>query len=308
MNGSWILNPTHQTGVLPRTARDGQPGRCRGNPRGEYSPGQILSGQVDLPATNKLIFSFRGGYNYTNYNTIFTLRRLRRRSTATPIRMYPELPAEPAAHRLGICHQGRPRAGPSIDIYTRVNLNADACYMFNLARPAQHQRRLADEPAVQLGRPIWTIRTATIRYYWDQSYTCVTSQCSGTAARRLTATTAITPTARRATRPATTRASSSRTTGASTSASRLNLGLRTEREFLPSFSKQGSRRRLHRVRVGQQAFARASAAPGIPTATARCALRLLGLLLRRHEVRDAARQLRRRHLLDLLFPLTTRTS
>ncbi len=57
-----------------------------------------------------------------------------------------------------------------------------------------------------------------------------------------------------------------------------------------------------RILLGQKILP-ASAAPGIRRAPARAALRVVGLLLRRDEVRDAPRQLRRRHLHR---PTTTR--
>ena len=65
MNGSWVYNPGYQRGVLPAQQGTDSPTTPFAG-RGNYTAGQIVSGQIDYLATNKLVISFRGGYNYNN--------------------------------------------------------------------------------------------------------------------------------------------------------------------------------------------------------------------------------------------------
>jgi hypothetical protein len=230
---SWIWNPSYQQGALP--ARDGTDSPARNwAGLGNYRAGNILSGTIDYIATNKLLFSFRGGYNYSNFtdgyaqstntfiystaNTMFTLPSSVQKVTST-----------------GWVQQGT--AFTKYDIYDRINLSADGSYL--LTAKGQHNLKFG-WMINKLSNSVNTLSypNGYYRFYWDQSYACVTSQCSGrqrgtygyyrwytygtlgdassdnqgfyvqdswTVNKRLT----------------------------------LNLGMRLEREFLPSFSKQG---------------------------------------------------------------------
>lgn len=232
VSSSWVWNPGYVRGNLPALqGTDSSAVDWKG--RGEYTSSQILMGQVDYIATSKLIVSFRGGYNYSNNtnryavsNTTFVY------SSANT--MY-DLPSNLTRSSAGWVTQGGSRQ--DFNIYKRVNLNADASYMFNAA--GQHslkggwQTNRLSNSVQNLSYP-----TGYYRYYWNQSYTCVTSQCSGK-------------------QRGTYGYYRWYTYGESGDASSdnqglflqdnwrvnkrlsLNLGFRMEREFLPSFSKVG---------------------------------------------------------------------
>ena len=83
---------------------------------------------MDYLATNKLVLSFRGGYNYNNQTDRYAVS-----STtfvySTANTMFPTCPASMQRTSTGWVTQGGARR--DFDIYTRVNLNADASYMLN---------------------------------------------------------------------------------------------------------------------------------------------------------------------------------
>lgn len=234
MNASWIWNPSYIQGLLP--ARDGTDSSSNPWPKlGEYSAGNILSGQVDYLATSKLIVSFRGGYNYNNNTNAYSIPN-------TTAIYYSN---SNVASSLAIPANLRGPAGwvvqavakNDFNIYKRINLNADVSYLANWH--GQHnikagwQTNRLSNSVKQLTYP-----NGYYRYYWGQDYTCVTSQCSGKQTGpfgyyryRLFG-----------------------TLGDASSDNQgiffqdnwrvdkhltLNLGLRTEREFLPSFSIAG---------------------------------------------------------------------
>jgi hypothetical protein len=237
MNMSWVFNPTKQTGVLPAQQGTDNP-TVPWNQRGNYTSGQILSGSADFMATSKLIFSFRGGYNHFNYNDVYAP------ATATAIyysngnaATFPDLPAELKRSSSGWFAGSSSDGRTQYNIYNRVNLNADVSYMANWF--GQHnlkggwQTNRLSNSVVSLSYP-----NGYFRYYWNQSYACITSQCSG----RLRGTYGYY------------RYYTYGTSGDASSDNQgiffqdtwrvnkhltLNLGLRTEREFLPSYSKAG---------------------------------------------------------------------
>jgi outer membrane receptor protein involved in Fe transport len=233
VNASYIWSPNYQRGTLPaRQGTDSPTTPFAG--RGQYTQGQILSGQVDFLATNKLVLSFRGGYNYNNQTDRYAV------SSTTFVyssanSMFPALPANLQRSAAGWVTQGGARR--DYDIYTRVNLNADASYILNWH--GQHSLKGGWQTnRISNSVQNLTYPTGYYRYYWDQSYTCITSQCSGK-------------------QRGTYGYYRWYTYGDNGDASSdnqgiffqdnwrvsknltLNLGLRTEREFLPSFSKQG---------------------------------------------------------------------
>ncbi len=74
-NMSWIWNPSYRRGSLPAREGTDSPNYDWAGV-GSYSAGNILTGQFDYLATNKLLFSFRGGYNYSNSKNGYALSSL----------------------------------------------------------------------------------------------------------------------------------------------------------------------------------------------------------------------------------------
>ncbi|HEY3444059.1 MAG TPA: TonB-dependent receptor [Paludibaculum sp.] len=231
MNASWMWNPNYSKGSLP--ARDGTDSSTNQWAKlGNYSAGNTISGQVDYLASSKLIISFRGGYNYSNYTDRYSIPETTaiyysNSNVNSPL-------AIPADLRGTAGWRVQAVGRTDYNIYKRINLNADASYLVNWK--GQHNikggwqtNRLSNDVLAL------TYPNGYYRYYWGQSYTCVTSQCSGKQTGdfgyyryRLFG-----------------------TSGAASSDNQgiflqdnwrvnkylsLNLGIRTEREFLPSFS------------------------------------------------------------------------
>ncbi len=230
---SWIWNPSYQKGVLPARQGTDSPNR-EWDKLGSYSAGNIFTGQADYLATNKLLFSFRIGRHYSNYTDGYA------QSTNTFIystanTMFSDIPSDMIITSTGWRQQGT--AFTKFNQYPRTNASADGAYTVNAK--GQHNLKFG-YMTNRLSNHVNTLSYpgGYYRFYWNQSYTCVTSQCSGkqrgaygyyrwytygtlgdassdnqglyvqdswTIAKRLT----------------------------------LNLGLRLEREFLPSFSKEG---------------------------------------------------------------------
>jgi hypothetical protein len=175
MNASWVWNPNYNRGSLPARQGTDSPDRNWAG-LGDYTAGNILSGQIDYLATSKLIISFRGGYSFYNNTNRYAL------SDATFIystanTVYKDiLPSNMLVNSTGWVQQGTSRQ--DYNIYKRVNLNADASYLANWK--GQHNikfgwqtNRLSNSVA-NLSYP-----SGYYRFYWDQAYTCVTSQCTG---------------------------------------------------------------------------------------------------------------------------------
>lgn len=230
---SWVWNPSYTRGNLP--ARDGtsDPNRPWSG-LGSYSAGQILTGQADFLATSKLVFSFRGGYNRTNSTNRYSLTDTTFiYSTANT--MFSDIPADLRRTSTGWVQQGTSRQ--DFDIYTRVNLNADVSYMLNWF--GQHNLK-GGYQTNQLSNSVQnlTYPSGYYRFYWNQAYPCVTSQCSGQQRGTYGY-------YRWYTYGDFGDASSEnqgyfiQDTWRMNKNLTLNLGLRMEREFLPSFAKAG---------------------------------------------------------------------
>jgi hypothetical protein len=231
---SWVWNSSYVRGTLPARQGTDSPDR-EWSKFGSYRAGNILTGQIDYIATNKLIFSFRGGYHFSNNKNGYALSTLTHiYSTANT--MFTNLPPSvPRITSSGWVQQGTART--NFDVYERINLSADGAYLTNWK--GQHNLKFGWSTN-RLSNNVSTLSYpyGYYRFYWDQSYTCITSQCSGKQRGTY----------------GYYRWYTYGTLGDASSDNQglyfqdswrvdkhltLNLGLRAEREFLPSFSKQG---------------------------------------------------------------------
>jgi len=230
LNGSWIWNPTKSMGVLPSRQGTDDPHSNYGE-QGSYSAGQIVAGSVDYLPTNRLVLSFRGGYNRTNNNTNYGI------GTATSIYYSNNNAAIPGIPPDLVGAAGWQTFAPGAtlyDIYTRKNYNADATYVFSAA--GQHSIK-GGWQMNELGNNVNTTTYANgyYRYYWNLSYRCITSQCTGQQRgaygyyryRFFGTTGNVSSNNQSLFLQDTWRVSKNLT---------LNLGIRTEREYLPSFA------------------------------------------------------------------------
>ncbi len=121
MSASWIWNPVKVSGYLPSSGGTDAYSAPWSN-GGDYTAGNIISGQVNFIPSSKLVASFRGGYNFSNYGSNYGIPNTTAiRYTASNLTM-PGIPDDlrgPA----GWVAQGTPRT--DYDIYERINVNAD---------------------------------------------------------------------------------------------------------------------------------------------------------------------------------------
>jgi hypothetical protein len=171
---------------------------------------------------------------------------------------------------------------------------------WQLGGAAQHEGRLADEPAGEPGE-LQTWANGYWRYFWFNTWTCITSQCSGrqTGAygyqryREFSTIGDVSSDNQALFFQDTWRVSRKLT---------LNLGIRTEREYLPSFASDTSiPSRAIEFPWSEKFSPKAGLRLGSQGRWQAANLCVVGPVLRHHEVRTAPRQLRRRHLARLLL-------
>ena len=174
VGGSWIWNPDRVTGTLPNI--NGQDSYS--NPwsqLGSRLSGTILHGQIDYLATSKLILSFRGGYNYSNNNTNYgvpmtTAIYYSNSTSASPLPV-------PAGLQGGAGWRSQANAITTYDTYIRKNYNADVSYIATWH--GQHEIK-GGWQMNQLSNDVLNSSYANgyYRFYWGLNYSCATS-CTG---------------------------------------------------------------------------------------------------------------------------------
>jgi hypothetical protein len=225
----WTWNPNKNTGLLPNF--NGQD--AYSNPWGDLgnrTAGNILNGQIDYLASAKMVISFRGGYTYTNYNNNYGIPPTTAVYYSNSTVNNTSIPADLRAPAGWV---SQATAFTAQDTYRRINLNADLSYIANWH--GQHsikggwQMNELSNDVISASYPY-----GYYRYYWNLTYKCQTSQCtSGTG-----------PYGYYRYRDLGTFGNASSNNQALFIQDNwkvnkylaINIGIRTEREFVPSFS------------------------------------------------------------------------
>lgn len=231
--GSWTWNPGWVDGNLPGRGGTDDPNNDWAN-QGNYDAGQIFAYSADYTPTAKMVVSFRGGYHFTNHNTNYAIPSTTSIYYSGASRD-PRIPAElqgPAGYI-----SFAPGA-TFYDAYKRKNYNADVSYLANWF--GQHNLK-AGWQMNQLGNQVnsQTWANGYYRYFWFNTWTCITSQCSGRQTgsygyarfRTINTTGDVSSNNQAIFFQDTWRVNRHLT---------LNLGVRTEREYLPSFASDSN--------------------------------------------------------------------
>jgi hypothetical protein len=173
VSGSWIWNPNRVTGKLPAVAGTDDPT----NPwsaLGSRLSNSILHGQVDYTATSKLILSFRGGYNTSNNNTNYGVPSTTAIYYSSNTIGNPSIPAN-LQHASGWVNQAN--AKTTYDTYVKKSYAGDVSYMATWH--GQHDIK-GGWQMNQLSNDVLSSDYANgyYRFYWGSSYTCAAS-CTG---------------------------------------------------------------------------------------------------------------------------------
>jgi carboxypeptidase family protein/TonB-dependent receptor-like protein len=230
VNMSWVWNPNKNTGALPSNLGTDAFSNNWAQ-QGNFNGNQILAGQIDYMATSKLLFSFRGGYSYSGFNNMYGIPAVTAvyYSGASTTLPPPSLQAPN-----GWIHQAV--SANLFDQNKRTNLNADVSYIANWhgqhsIKGGWQMNRLANDVNDN------TYPFGYYRYYWGRTYHCQTQVCAETGAYGYYRYRVL----------GTIGNASSNNQGMFLQDNwrvnrrlSINMGLRTEHEFVPSFSSNKS--------------------------------------------------------------------
>ena len=163
----YIYSPAHQNGVLP--ARDGSDDpSLPWTQKGGRWPAASYSFGTSYTATPRLVFSGRGGYSYTNYKDYGVPRGVSvfQNSNAA----YAEVPATWRQDYTGYTPGYGQNARTERDIQTRFRAGADASYILRAA--GQHMLQAGgDMNRLHMDTHYGGWPDGLVRFYWDSIYT-----------------------------------------------------------------------------------------------------------------------------------------
>jgi hypothetical protein len=230
LNMSWVWNPYKVTGVLP-SSQGTDAFTNNWAEQGSYTGNNILAGEIVYLASSKLIISFRGGYTYNGYNNMYGIPSV---TAIYYLGQSTTLPPPALQAPNGWVNQAV--AATSYDQNRRMNLNGDISYIANwhgqhTIKAGWQMNRLSND-VLSSSYPF-----GYYRYYWGLTYHCQTKTCAQTGQYGYYRYRVL------------------GTIGSASSDNHalflqdnwrvnrrlsINVGLRTEHEFVPSFSADPS--------------------------------------------------------------------